>query len=478
MRTATVPAGSPAPGAAGPVDPALAEQRHARRTLALAGLAVLVIFLDTTVLFVAFPAISASFPSAGPATLSWVLNAYTIAFAALLVPAGKIADRLGHKRIFLLGSATFTLASMACALAPTVEVLVAFRVVQAIGAAALIPASMALVLRAFPPAKVPVALAIWGAMGAAAGAVGPTLGAFLVDVATWRWVFLINVPAGILTGIAGRRVLRESSDPSSRIPALPGVVLIAAAASLVSLAVVQGDEWGWTSGRTAGTLAAGAVLLVAFVAHQRRTAAPALDLSLFAIRNFSWANAATFAFGIAFTAMFFGSYLFLTQVWGWSVIRAGLGISPGPLLVALLAPLMGRLAGRIGQRPLLVAGGLAFAAGGASRLLLLDGASHYAGAYLPGVLLTGLGVALCLPQLSSVTAQALPPNRLGVGGAVNQAVRQLGGTIGVALTIALIGRPAGLTEAMAGFDDVWVVLVAGGLLTSALVLPLRTRRTA
>lgn len=468
MRTATDPAGAAAPD--------LGDERHARRTLALAGLAVLVIFLDTTVLFVAFPAISASFPSAGPASLSWVLNAYTIAFAALLVPAGKIADRLGHKRVFLLGSATFTLASLACAIAPTVEVLVAFRVAQAVGGAALIPASMALVLRAFPPARVPVALAIWGAMGAAAGAVGPTLGAVLVDLASWRWVFVINLPVGILTGVAGRRVLRESQDASSRVPAFGGVVLIAGGAALVSLAVVQGDDWGWTGSRTVASLVLGVVLLVAFVAHQTRTAAPALDLALFRIRNFAWANAATFAFGIGFTAMFFGSYLFLTQVWGYSVVSAGLGISPGPLLVAVLAPFMGRWAGRIGQRPLLVAGGMVFALGGASRLLLMGPQADYVGAYLPGVLLTGLGVALCLPQLSSVNAQALPLNRLGVGGAVNQAVRQLGGTIGVALTIALIGRPGSVAEALDGFDAVWLVLVAGGVLTAALCLPLRTRR--
>src|SRR6478609_728992 len=200
--------------------------RHASRTLAIAGLGVLVTFLDTTVLFVAFPDISRTFSSASPASLSWVLNAYTIVFAALLVPAGKLADRIGHKRTFLTGAALFTLASAACALAPTVEVLIAFRVVQAVGAAALIPSSLALVLRAFPAERVPVAVAIWGAMGALAGAIGPTVGAALVELASWRWVFLINVPAGIAIVVLGRRVLTESSDPDTRVPALGGVVLI------------------------------------------------------------------------------------------------------------------------------------------------------------------------------------------------------------------------------------------------------------
>jgi EmrB/QacA subfamily drug resistance transporter len=453
-------------------------ERHARRTLAIAGLAVLVTFLDTTVLFVAFPDITRSFSSSSPSVLSWVLNAYTITFASLLVPVGKLADRLGHKRVFLFGSALFTTASLACAVAPTVEVLVVFRIVQAVGAASLIPSSLALVMRAFPTERLPVAVAIWGAMGAAAGAVGPTIGALLVESLNWRWVFLINLPAGLVTVGLGRRVLEESSDPTTRVPAFAGVVAIAGGAALASLAVVQSDEWGWVDGRTLGALAVATLLVVAFVAHQRRTSAPAVDLSLFAIRNYAWGNAATFVFGTAFTAMFFGSFLMLTEMWGWSVLRAGLAISPGPLLVALLAPRFGRLAGRIGQQPLLVAGGFAFAASGTWRLVATTTEPDYLVAYLPAMLLSGLGVALCFPQLASVTAQALPPNRLGVGGAVNQAVRQLGGTIGVAVTIALVSRATGPVDALAAFDRVWVIIVVGGLLTAAVSAPLRTRRVA
>ncbi|HSP29391.1 MAG TPA: MFS transporter, partial [Ilumatobacteraceae bacterium] len=217
--------------------------REARLTLAVASLAVLAVFLDTTVLFVAFPDIVATFDSVAPAQLSWVLNAYTIVFAALLVPAGKFADRLGHKRAFLAGSVLFTVASMACGLAPSAGVLIAFRVVQAVGAATLIPSSLALLLRAFPPAKVPFAVAIWGASGAVAGALGPTLGAVLVEAASWRWVFFINLPVGLFTVVAGRRVLRESKDETAILPAPVGVVLIALAAGLVSLGLVQSDSW-------------------------------------------------------------------------------------------------------------------------------------------------------------------------------------------------------------------------------------------
>ncbi len=452
--------------------------REARLTLAVASLAVLAVFLDTTVLFVAFPDIVATFDSVAPAQLSWVLNAYTIVFAALLVPAGKFAGRLGHKRAFLFGSALFTVASMACGLAPSPGVLIAFRIVQAIGAATLIPSSLALLLRAFPPAKVPFAVAIWGASGAVAGALGPTLGAVLVEAASWRWVFFVNLPIGLFTVFAGRRILDESKDHTAILPSPLGVVLIAAAAGLVSLGLVQSGSWGWADARTIGTSVGGLVVLGLFVAHQRSTSAPALNMELFAIRNFSWGNAATFAFGTAFTAMFFSSILFLTQVWDYSILRAGFGVAPGPALVAVLAPNMGNLAGRIGQRPLLLVGGIAFATGGLWRLVFLDGTPSYAAEYLPSMLFTGIGVAMCLPQLSSVVAQSLPPNRLGVGGGANQAIRQFGGTLGVALTIAFVATPTTVAEALSHFDLVWWLLIGGGLLTSVLSLPLMTRRTA
>jgi EmrB/QacA subfamily drug resistance transporter len=454
--------------------------RHGRgwRTLAISSLAVLAIFLDTTVLFVAFPDIVRTFSGVSPASLSWVLNAYTITFAAFLIPAGKIADRVGHKRAFLTGSAAFTLASLLCAVAPNVEALVAFRILQALGAATLLPSSLALVLRAYPREKIPVAVGVWGSTGALAAAIGPTLGAALVEAAGWRLVFLINLPVGLVTVAGGLYMLDESRDATSRIPALAGVILVAAAAALVSLGIVQADDWGWTDARTWGSLLAGTLLLGVFVAHQRRSNAPALDFDLFESANYRWANLATTVFSLAFTAMFFGSILFLVDAWRWSILDAGLGISPGPLLVALLAPVFGRLAARIGQRPLLLAGGLLFATGGLWRLLMLGGESHYVTEYLPSMLFTGVGVALTLPQLSSVVGQSLPANRLGVGGAANQALRQFGGTLGVALVIALLGQPPSLADALHRFELVWWLMIAGGLLSALLALPLRTTQLA
>lgn len=450
---------------------------HERRTLLVSSLAVFAVFLDTTILFVAFPDITRSFPDVSATDLSWVLNGYTIVFGALLIPLGKFADRRGHKAMFLWGSVVFTIGSLLCAVAPTPATLIAARIVQAVGGAALVPCSLALVLRATPGPRIPVSLAIWGAMGAVAGAVGPTLGAALVELGGWRWVFIINLPVGIATVWLGRKHLRESSDPTAVIPAALGVALLMVGSALVALGLVRGEDWGWTSSTTIATITGGLAVLGVFVLHQSRTSAPAVDLALFRVRNFAWGNAASMAFGIAFTSMFLSGILFLTQIWGWSILSAGFGVAPGPALVALLAPRMGKLAARIGQRPLLIVGGLSFAVAGVWRWLVLGGESAYITEFLPTLVVTALGVALCLPQLSSVIGQALPPNRLGVGGAVNQAIRQFAGTIGVALTVGLLGTPSSLEEALDHFDQVWWVLIIGGAVTSLFALPLRTGQT-
>lgn len=443
-------------------------------TLLIASLATLATFLDTTILYVAFPDITATFARTSASELSWVLNAYTIVFAALLIPAGKLADRVGHRRVFLAGSLVFTMASMACGFAPSAELLIAFRIVQAGGAAALIPASLALVMHAFTHEQLPRAVAIWGAAGAVAGALGPTLGAAIVEGLGWRWAFFINLPVGVYTVLAGRKGLQESSDPTARVPSPIGVILIAAAAGLLSYSVVGSDEFGWLSTRTVAVALAGLAVLVVFVLHQQRTSAPALDLDLFRLVNFRWANLATLSFGTAFSALFFGSILFLTNVWDWSVLQAGFGVAPGPITVGLLSPRVGKLAGRIGQRPLLIAGGFLFAGSAVYRLVLLGADADYWLDYFPSMLLSGVGVACVFPQLSSVAAQALPSGRAGVGGAAVQAVRQFGGTFGVAVTVAILGTSG--AARIGSYDRIWWLIAAGGACTSILVLPMRTSR--
>ena len=285
--------------------------------------------------------------------------------------------------------------------------------------------------------------------------------------------FFINLPVGVYTVIAGRKNLHESSDPQTQVPSPVGVILIAGAAGLLSYSLIGTDDYGWLSARTIGVLGAGLVVLAVFVAHQHRTKAPALDLDLFRNANFRWANLAMLVFGTAFAALFFGSILFLTDVWEWSVLQAGFGVAPGPVAVGLLAPRVGKLAGRIGQRPILLLGGVLFAGSGLLRLMMLGPHVNYLRDFFPSMVLSGFGVACVFPQLSSVVAQALPSGRAGVGGAAAQAVRQFGGTFGVALTIAFLGASDAVID---GFDLIWWMIVVGGLATSALVLPMRTAR--
>jgi len=448
--------------------------------LAVASLGIFMVFLDTQVLFVAFNDIETSFPDVSSASLSWVLSGYTLVFAAALVPAGRLADRIGRKRMFLGALTLFTIASALCALAPSPELLILARVVQAVGAAGVTPTSLALVLRATPKERIPIAVAIWGSIGALAAALGPTLGGLLVNAWGWRSVFLINLPIGVVGVLLGRRILEESKETDAGpFPDLIGSGILALGVGSVSLALVQSDSWGWVDGRTITAIAAGILLVVAFIVRSRRQAAPAIDLSLFQIRSFRWGNLAMASFGLAFTAMFLANITFLTQVWGYDVVGAGLAMAPGPLVVVFLARPFGRLAARIGQRALLVPGALIYAAGGALLILSVDTTPDYWRAFLPSSLLAGLGVALTIPQLSSAAVQGLPPDRLAVGSAVTQAIRQLGATFGVALVVSFIGG-ATAADALDRFHRAWWLLVICGVLTSllSLGLPRRVRQRA
>jgi EmrB/QacA subfamily drug resistance transporter len=440
--------------------------------LGVSSLAAFMVFLDTQVLFVAFADIRRSFPDVSFATMSWTLSAYTIALAAALVPAGRLADRFGRRRVFEIGLVAFTLASALCAAANSPALLVAFRVVQALGAAALVPASLAVVLSVFPAEKVPAAVAIWGAIAALAAAVGPTIGGLLVDGWGWRAVFLVNLPVGIVAFLLARRLMPESQEAKhARFPDPIGILLLAGALSLLALGIVQSNQWHWGSVRTISALVGGVVVLGAFVVRTLDHPHPALDLSLFGARSFRWANIATAAFTIGFTAMFFAQVLFLTQVWGYGIVKTGVAMMPGPIVVMVLAPYFGQLAGRVGQRTLLVPGGLIYAASGVWFISVVTTDPHWTREMLPGALLAGLGVSLVIPHLTSAAVQGLPADQFGAGSAVNQATRQLGATFGVALTVALLGNltPATVLDK---FHSVWWMLTICGVLTSAAALAL------
>jgi EmrB/QacA subfamily drug resistance transporter len=359
--------------------PATRSSPRTTATLLIAGLGIFMVFLDTQILFVAFHSIEDSFSNVSTNAMSWVLSGYTLAFAALLVPAGRLADRWGRKSMFLGGLAVFTAASALCGIAPTAAMLIAARVLQAVGAAAITPSSLALVLRSTPRERVPIAIAVWASMGAVAAAIGPTIGGLLVDGFGWRSVFYLNLPFGVLGVLAGRRVLVESRESNpGPFPDLVGSALLALAVGAVSYALVQSDQWGWIDLRTVGAIAAGLVLGALFVVRSRAQAAPALDLGLFRIPSFRWGNLATAIFGLSFTAMFLANVTYLTSVWGWGVVKAGVAMMPGPTIVLLFARRFGRLAVRVGPRPLIIVGGLIYAAGGLLLIATVDTTPNYA----------------------------------------------------------------------------------------------------
>lgn len=426
------------------------DTRRAARVLAVTSIAVFVVFLDATIVNIAFPALTRSFPSATRAELSWVLNAYAIVVGALLVTAGRLGDARGRRRMFLAGLAVFAAASAACGLAPTVGLLVLGRALQAVGSALLVPASLALLLPEFPPARRSAAVGIWGAMGAVAAASGPTLGALLVEGPGWRWVFYVNVPVCAFAYWAGRRWLRESrdADATHEVDVL-GVVLVTAVFGLLSLGIVQGHEWGWGSWRVVAAFAAVIVLTPYTIRLSAQHPAPVLPVMLLRQRTFALATSATVLFAAAFFANLLANVLFLTQIWGWSVLRTAVAIIPGPVLAAVVAPIAGKVADRRGHRGPIVLGALAFAAGQLWFVEQVGARPDYLGGFLPGFLLVGLGIGLAFPTLGSAGAVALPPAQFGVGSAVVGTARQLGSVIGIAGLVAVLGTitPAGAIHA-------------------------------
>lgn len=433
------------------------------RILAVASTASFLVYLDVTVVNIAFPNIEAGFPGASRAGLAWVLAAYNIAFAALLVPGGRIGDRFGRRRLFLIGLAGFAASSAACALAPSAEALVAARIVQAVAGALLVPASQGLVLDAFEMEQRTTAMSLWVAAGAVAAALGPPLGGVIVDLADWRWVFVINVPIGAGVFAYGLRILRESRDPTAtRFPDPLGILLAAASIGLLVLGIVQGQNWGWGSPAVLGSFVGAALLLPAFVVRTRASAAPALDLDLFRSRSFSLANVASMLIGVAFYGQLFAAVLFLTTVWGYSPIEAGLALVPAPLAAAVAATIGGRWAETHPLVPLALTGIGLFAAGALWLWLALDFEPAYLTAFLPGTILVGAGGGLGVSMLTSAAARVLPPESFAAGGAVNSATRQIGAALGVATVVAIVGRPSP-AEAVSAFAGGWAAIGAFAL---------------
>jgi len=447
------------------------------RVLVIVSVATFVASLDLFIVNIAFPSIKHDFGGTNDATLSWVLSAYAIVMAALLVPAGRLADLLGRKRLFMGGLVTFVAASALCAAAPGPGWLVAARILQAAGGATLMPASLAILLTEFAPKQRPLAVAVWSATGAVAAAAGPPIGGLLVQ-ASWRWVFLVNLPIGLVTALVAARVLRESRDPEGkRFPDLAGAALLVIASSLLMLAIVQGQSWGWSSVRIVGLLVGSVVLTAAFLYRSASHAAPVLELGLFRSRAFSAANVASTLFFAAFGAMLLSNVLFLTRVWHEDILTAGLQISPGPMMAAAFAVPGSILSSRYGQRAIAAIGALLFASGGAWWLTHVGLQPNYVTGFLPGMLLGGSGVGLVIPTLASAVAASLPAARFATGSAVYGMTRQFGIALGVAVLVAVLGAPRG-TEILGAFRTGWEVMAGTAVASAIAAVAIGRLRTA
>ena len=410
--------------------------------LLVAAFGAFLAFLDSTIVNIAFPAIQRYFHS-DLGSLSWVLNAYNIAFAALLVAGGRLADLLGRKRMFIYGVVFFTAASGLCAVAGTVGQLVAFRVLQGIGAALLVPASLALVVEGFGAARRAHGVGLWGAAAALASGLGPPIGGALVQ-ASWRWVFLVNLPLGILAVVVGRRGLVESRAwGRRRVPDLRGAALLAVALGFLTLALVKGPDWGWASAADIGSLVAGAVAMAGFVVSSRYHSAPLVEPAFLRIRSFVAGNILTLVASAGFYAYLLTHVLFLNYIWGYTLLSAGLAIAPAAFVAAVVAALLGRVADRHGYRMIVVVGALIWFGSQLWYIERVGSRPDFLGAWLPGQVLQGIGVGATLPVLGSAAVAGLAAgSSYATASAVVSSTRQLGAVIGIALLVAVIGPPA------------------------------------
>jgi EmrB/QacA subfamily drug resistance transporter len=407
--------------------------------------------LDLFIVNIAFPAIENDFSGASNGSLSWVLNAYAVVFAACLVPAGRLGDLLGRRRTFDLGLVVFGIGSAGCAAAPSLAVLVAARAVQAIGAALIVPTSLGLLLHAFPRQHRAGALGAWASVGSVAAASGAPLGGLLVE-ADWRLIFLVNIPLAAGALICSRAWLAEVRHPEDgRLPDGPGIALLIAGIGSLVLCIVKGGDWGWDSATFVIGVVAALAILAVFLRRCATHPAPVVELSLLALRPFAVANGVMLTFFAAFGAMLLICVLFLTGTWHYQTVTAGVMIAPGPLTVAAVALNAKRIVPIFGPRAVVAGGSLLLAAAGMLWIALLDQAPDYAGHFLPGLELAALGIGVTQASLFTVAAGVLPGHRFATGSGVLNMSRQIGLALGVAVLVALLGSSPHMHEFRLGF---------------------------
>jgi EmrB/QacA subfamily drug resistance transporter len=449
------------------VEPAAAittrAEARAKRALAVTSGAAFLAMLDATVANLAVADLHRDFPGVAVGDLSWVVTVYAIAFAALLAPGGRIADVVGRRALLTAGAATFTTMSLVAAVAPSLGVLLAARFLQGAGAAAMIPASLAVVLADTPAERRAAAIGAWSGAGALAAAAGPAIGGVLVDVAGWRSVFLINLPAGLALLAGARTLAQPGVRPPVKPPDVLGTALLAAGVGLAALGVSRGAEWGWADARTLAAIVAGLAAIGATLARSRAHPAPAVEVSLWRSPAFARANLGSLLYGGSLFALLLVGVLYLTQVWGYSPLQAGLAVTPGAIAAAAVAVSVGPLVARHGPWPVALAGFLTLAADCAVVAIALTDHPAFWSLWLPTGLVLGAAMGAITTSLSTAAALSVAPDRFAAGVGLNQAARAVGGALGVAAlsTILLDADPIAASSYRPVYLMCTILLVLG-----------------
>ncbi len=417
-------------------------------TLGAVSVGLFMIMLDNTVVNVALPSMRRSLHMS-LSELEWVVAGYALTFAAFMLIGGKLADFLGRRLIFMVGLAVFTGASLACGLAPNGGFLIGARIVQGLGAALMNPATLSIIAATFAPRERGRAIGIWAGVSAMALAIGPLVGGLLTEHVNWNWIFFINVPVGLVGLLAIPVFIDESRDTSveQRLD-VPGLATSALGLFSLTYAFIEANSYGWTSGRILGAFAVAVAALIAFVLLERHQRAPMLDLSLFRNRTFGGANASMLFVGLAMFGTFFYVSLYMQNVLGYSPVEAGASFLPMTILIILIAPSAGALTDRVGSR-WLVGTGMTLL----SLMLFyytLLGANETFWAILPGLLLGGLGMGLTMTPVTAAAMSAVAVDKAGVGSAVLNSARQVGGSLGIAVMGAIV---ASSSSYLTGFHD-------------------------
>ena len=449
------------------------------KTLTCVSLVGFMASIEITIISLALQDIRDAFSNESESLLSWVFNGYNVTVAALLLPAGWVSDRFGRQTIFCAGVLTFALGSLLAGLAPSLDFLVAARVLQAVGGAFQVPAGMALLLDAFPKERRQLGIGIWGATGGLAAAFGPTIGALIVDATGWRAVFLINVPValGILV-VSPRWLVGSSANPELGRVDLVAVPAAAVGVGAAILGIVQAEEWGWASGQTVASFVVAAFLLLVFVLRSARHPRPLFDLNLFRLRSFWVGSIGQSAFVAAFFLWLVPFPTFLRTVWGWSVLKAGFAIAPGPLVAMFVAPIAGKLADTTGQRIPLVMSGLAGTIGISLQVRAVGLEPDYLNGILIPSVFIGIAAGIAFSGTVGAIVQDVEQRHFAMAGAARSTLFQLSLALSIAVAFTMIGRPDSPERFLEVMQNTWTTalcLYAAQFLVFFILFPRRDR---